>query len=540
MRALRGVVLSCAMVVGCGASPPDEAPFTGEPIMEELSLPDSGEGALAAQWARPTPGRARLVEDIFPGEQPWTVSPYPESRVSFRGKLYFAVNFDEGPKELWRSDGSRAGTDDVESFPALRPDGSTNLLFGLTPVGNRLFFVVGDSDHGTELWVSDGTRGGTRLVEDLTPGPASSRLENLTAVGKTLFFFRRLPETPETPGRTELWTSDGTARGTVRVRDFGPGSSVGFQVAVVDDLLFFPLADPQHGNELWRSDGSRSGTKLLKDISPGPTSSNPRELRAAGDFVYFVATDPDHGEELWMTNGSRSCTELVKDLERGPVSSFPTILQEARGSLFFTTYDASSSTLALYRVKVGDDDPKRIRTIPNPYAGMPDAEPYITASATTGQQVFLTVAFTSTGPAPRDVQLWVSDGTGSGTKLLYRPLSLSDEFITELFAVEGLVFFPANGEGTGTELFVTDGTVRGTRLLQDIAPGAVSSSPFGFTRVGERVFFVAFHPDSGTELWDLTLQDSCGFKGNHDVSACYQEAKALTEAELQPSEVLLR
>ena len=39
-----------------------------------------------------------------------------------------------------------------------------------------------------ELWRSDGTRKGTRMVRNIRRGVASSEPQNLTAVGKTLFF----------------------------------------------------------------------------------------------------------------------------------------------------------------------------------------------------------------------------------------------------------------------------------------------------------------------------------------------------------------
>jgi hypothetical protein len=53
---------------------------------------------------------------------------------------------------------------------------------------------------------------------------------------------------------------------------------------------------------------------------------------------------------------------------------------------------------------------------------------------------------------------------------------------------------------------VSDGTVKGTRRLQDINPGFFSSFPHAFTRVGDCVFFVAFREDVGDALWVLPLR----------------------------------
>jgi ELWxxDGT repeat protein len=58
----------------------------------------------------------------------------------------------------------------------------------LTAVGNALYLVGTDERHGQELWRSNGTQKGTRLVKDIRRGGRSSRPQDLTAVGKTLFF----------------------------------------------------------------------------------------------------------------------------------------------------------------------------------------------------------------------------------------------------------------------------------------------------------------------------------------------------------------
>ncbi|GBF00439.1 hyalin, partial [Microcystis aeruginosa NIES-298] len=53
-------------------------------------------------------------------------------------------------------------------------------------MGNTLFFTANDGVNGYELWKSDGTAAGTVLVKDINPGGSWSFPENLTAVGSTL------------------------------------------------------------------------------------------------------------------------------------------------------------------------------------------------------------------------------------------------------------------------------------------------------------------------------------------------------------------
>ena len=110
-----------------------------------------------------------------------------------------------------------------ESFPSF-----------LTAVGNTLYFEADDGVNGSELWKSDGTAAGTVLVKDISPGARSSSPASLTAVGNTLYF-----KANDGLNGVELWKSDGTAAGTVLVKDISPGagsSGVGFLTAVGNTL----------------------------------------------------------------------------------------------------------------------------------------------------------------------------------------------------------------------------------------------------------------------------------------------------------------
>ena len=46
-------------------------------------------------------------------------------------------------------------------------------------VAGSLFFTTDDGTSGVELWKSDGTASGTKLVKDIFPGPASSFLRTV-------------------------------------------------------------------------------------------------------------------------------------------------------------------------------------------------------------------------------------------------------------------------------------------------------------------------------------------------------------------------
>ena len=187
-----------------------------------------------------------------------------------------------------------------------------------------MFFTARDGTHGRELWRSDGTAAGTVLVKNINPNDsrrsAGSHPNNLTVVGQTLFF----TADDGTHGR-ELWKSDGTRSGTVQVKDINLGSrssgSHPSELSAMGGGLFFAADDGTRGEELWRSDGSRSGTVLVKNINSKDSryysGSYPSSLTAMGGELFFAADDGTHGEELWRSDGSRAGTVLVEDIHTG-------------------------------------------------------------------------------------------------------------------------------------------------------------------------------------------------------------------------------
>jgi ELWxxDGT repeat protein len=200
--------------------------------------------------------------------------------------------------------------------------------------GSYLFFTAYTDATGTELWRSDGTAEGTILLKDIDQGnnPDDIVPAQLTDVNGTLFF----TDGDEFTG-TELWKSNGTAAGTLLVKDIIPGNDQNSPkyLTNVNGTLFFNSGDPASINslELWKSDGSANGTVLVKLITPaGP---DPQSLKAVNGLLYFSANDGTFGRELWISDGSVCGTQRLTDIYPGAGSSNPYVINVLNNEILF-------------------------------------------------------------------------------------------------------------------------------------------------------------------------------------------------------------
>jgi ELWxxDGT repeat protein len=445
------------------------------------------------------------VADINPGPG----DSNPTGLAAYNGALYFTANDGTHGAELWKTDGTTKGTvlvDDINPGVAgsLPPGG-----YDPTASGGALYFAADDGSHGAELWKTDGAAAGTVMVTDINPGlttPASeaphspvsagsSEPSLLTDVNGMLFF-----TADDGTHGTELWASDGTAAGTRLVTDLTttvPGSGAA-NLANVNGTLFFTADDGIHGTELWKTDGTAAGTVMVKDINAGPKGSDPTDLTAVSGTLFFWADDGVHGKELWMSDGTAAGTVMVMDINPGPHSSYPPdtwldphTMMNANGLLYFL---AANNDAGLAELWLSDGTAAGTYQLTG-QVGVTDFRDLDTV-AIDGTLFF------PYNDGVHGKELWKTDGTLAGTVLVKDIFPAGQgSYPNELTNVNGTLFFVANDGAHGPELWKSDGTVAGTGMVKDIDLGAGSIYPTNLTSVNGTLYFTGGDGVHSPQLW---------------------------------------
>ncbi|RKH58314.1 ELWxxDGT repeat protein [Corallococcus aberystwythensis] len=481
MRMRFGWVLAGLSFVGCGGA-------------QDLEPPAAQEQQVQARACTPAMAATKVKDLVAPGDPlPSPFRPIPAELTNVQGTLYFTVDPYRSTGGLWRSDGTSVGTVPVREFPFVGLDYRN--FASLTAVGSRVFFTMDDPAVGSEPWVSDGTAAGTRLVKDITPGASGSSLSDLTSLGGALTFFRNVG------GAVELWRSDGTAAGTFRVMDFGSASTRAYPTLRTGGALLFFLQDATQGTRLWRTDGTVAGTQLVKRVDAGIPFVTATRVTASGTGLFTL--EDSSGTEVWRTDGTAAGTVRLDTFGKQA-----RLLGTLGSYVYLSTLTDDGERLKLNRLSLSGGGKATVTTLPNAFPGQPDNTPYVQTSAESGGKLYLSMAISSPGPAPRQVGLWVTDGTAGGTRQLSQRLTTADEYSSPLFDTgSGTLLFSSGDGDLGLMPQVTNGTPAGTGRVTTSSPGG--ERPEEFTRVGSKIYFRAYSGVWGNALWSVPANVTC-------------------------------
>jgi len=436
----------------------------------------------------------RLLKDINPGingSDPWQFTQAGNT-------LYFVARDDSKGSQLWKTDGTTTGTTALTDVLVYRYGHPNFMGFdpgALTPAGNLLFFTASDDDYGRELWMTDGSKEGTKRVTDIMPGKDGSNPDALTVIGDTIFYSAFHKDF----GR-ELWKTNISTGQTQIVKDIRPGieSGIGYYLKAVGNTLFFTADNGVNGLELWKHEVNTNITSMVRDIHPDPGFAGrlaaPRHLTAVGNQLFFTADNGLSGRELWRSDGTEQGARIVRDVNPGDASSNPYILLVVGNTLYFSAINNSTGReLWRYNSITGTIEHSPVADIaPGKASSNPS---YLTQ---VGNAIYFIANDGSSG-----AKLWKTElGTGYTSKVSQSSLPVNWAITSDLKPVGNALYFSAN-DGNSNELwkYVIDSGI--TERVSNISPGNQGWTIRYLTNFKDTLFFSAYDNDKGWEPWIL-------------------------------------
>ncbi len=375
---------------------------------------------------------------------------------------------------LWKSNGSAAGTTLLKGESDEFKD-----LSNLTNLNGTLYFTASYNPPAGNsvfpkpyLWRSNGTASGTLPVKDLggTSVYGESFRGPLVPLNGSLYF-----------ANDALWKSDGTAAGTGPIKNVSPS---GGGIAEANGKLYF-----NSDGGFWVSDGTTAGTRLIDSVQAG-------SIEAVGSSIFFQASDSKFNPELWITDGTENAAHVVKEIGQSIIGSSPSDLTSFGGKLYFSADDQSHG----HELWVSDGTEagtlmlKNIDTYSESqgFSGIGSSPADLTII---GNRIFFTADDVVHGR-----ELWVTDGTEAGT-VMVKDISVGSTSFGGLTGVGGRLYFSANDGVHGSELWQSDGTAAGTFMVADLNPGLSGSNVGHLADVQGTLFFTADNGIVGNELW---------------------------------------
>ncbi len=477
-----------------------------------------------------TTAGTELLHEIVPGvdgARIWRLGPLGDEQL-------LAVVHQADSLEIWRSDGTPEGTTLVRKLQ--NPVGMFEPI-GMPPdsaeLDGRLYFTAGDAATGLELWVSDGTDGGTYRVADLVPGTESSWPNRFVGDGERIGFTANLgapswdsaawildgsspqPRRIQLPvpvqnsyvaghvpgglivlsrtGATDvrLWFSDGSPDGAVELRDVVDSGLDLIHFVQVGSRVLFPEATAATGTEPWVTDGTPAGTVMLRDVVAGSESSWPSRGVAGHDGTYFCA---EAEQALWKTDGTPAGTALVANpaagceyLQGSSALAGVTVLDICRW--YYVPPHDEEERCETYRTNGAAAGTYRLLAPVERSASLPQS---LTARA--GGLVFAARRDVA-GPPWDGLYGFASDGSAAGTVELTLAGGVPVDISGAIEALPDGSILLSDFDGTFGRLSRVDGS--------EIVPLASwEQESVGWLRAsGALAYFSTWEPSAGLELW---------------------------------------
>ncbi|NJC28311.1 T9SS type A sorting domain-containing protein [Neolewinella antarctica] len=228
---------------------------------------------------------------------------FPFRMRAANGIAYFGARDPDLGEELFRSDGTAEGTFAITDINPGLGDSRINSAY---PAGDYIYFEASSGRFEPRfLYRTQGVRDDAELIRTASGLSFSANLFNSIVYDGDLFVAGITDDSKQ-----DLWRvgrEDGVAREVAAISDSRFGSQPrGF--AVFRDTLYLTAETEATGRELYRTDGTAAGTVRLTDLNPGAGDGLDDELFVYANDLYFSGNDGLTGSELWRYGFSGELT----------------------------------------------------------------------------------------------------------------------------------------------------------------------------------------------------------------------------------------
>lgn len=360
----------------------------------------------------------------------------PTLLTSFHGQLYFINWKSSNDLELWKSNGTAAGTKRILDLPS---DGNSAYVPEMRVIGDSLYFGVTNAG----IFRSDGTAAGTTLLKQTT-----GEISSIKKIGNSIYF-TELAGTPV----MKIWRSDGTPGGTNLITSTASCPPV----AHGNDAYFI-----NSNNQLIKVNSADGSLVTVKQLT-GQLDNHSTVLGSTGGKLMLMTGDAWY-KNLWQSDGTGNGTVIIKTFDSEYLSKSLVVddavyfvLSDGFKPTLWTTDGTAGGTIKLKELAVHGSD------IPNDFVAV-------------GSTLYFSAKNASTDAR----ELWKTNGTVAGTALVVEAspdTPYQSDIRLNLAAIGNQLFFRGQTPGTGWELWTSNGTGTGSHLVRDINTSTADSNP---------------------------------------------------------------
>ncbi len=417
-----------------------------------------------------------LVADINPisrGSDPHLIRTAPNGVV-------FLADSKEYGRELFQSDGTADGTKLI--LDAVKGTASGNYL-SVEVINERCYFLTSDATTIT-LWRYNFLNGQLAALKEFKVSSPSGG-GNFTKVGNQIFFWI------QNNSIFELWKFGASSLQVDLVTTLPTVQGL-FEMNSINNTLVFSTRNSSGTAAIWRSNGTSTSTQIIREFTG--TNSVAFGFVPFQEKMLFIAKDEIYGQEIWATDGNNAAIFL--DLIPGSGSSEVYNLKANNGFLYF-----SANTKTTGGANVWRSNGTKAGTFPmgNKFSSKQQSYQFKPLQAF-DIGVFASVYNDST----KADELWYFEAMASRTlkiKTLAEP-GFSNGKSYQGVTSANVFYFLAHDQQWGAELWtIRNSALTPPRLIKDIYPGKDAPNIRNLTPSSGRVFFSAEDDKNGQELW---------------------------------------